>query len=56
MATATAADRSSLRTPEDWIAEIRRLKQAGRTDDAKRALAEFRERFPGVRLPEDLLR
>lgn len=51
---ATAAAQSPLRSPEDWIAEIRRLKQAGRTEDANRLLAEFRGRFPDHPLPEDL--
>lgn len=48
------AAQSALRSPEDWIAEIRRMRQAGRTDDANRLLAEFRERFPDQPLPEDL--
>jgi len=51
---ATAAEQSAMRSPEDWIAEIRRLKQAGRTEDANRLLAEFRVRFPDRSLPEDL--
>ncbi len=51
---AAAAAPAALRSPEDWIAEIRRLKEAGRSDDAKRLLVEFRERFPDLPIPEDL--
>jgi hypothetical protein len=45
---------SALRTPDDWVAEIRRLKEAGRIDDANRLTAELRVRFPDYVLPEDL--
>jgi hypothetical protein len=45
---------SALQSPDDWLAEIRRLKQAGRIDEANRLLAEFRARFPDHPLPEDL--
>jgi resuscitation-promoting factor RpfA len=45
---------SALRTPEDWVAEIRRVKQAGRNDEANRLLTELRVRFPDYVLPEDL--
>jgi hypothetical protein len=46
-------DRSALRTPEDWIAEIRRLKREGRAEEAAKLLEEFRARFPGHAVPED---
>lgn len=45
---------SALRTPEDWVAEIRRAKQAGRIDEANRLVTELRVRFPDYVLPEDL--
>jgi len=48
------AAQSVLQSPEDWIAEIRRLKQAGKADEANRLLVQFRERFPDYPLPEDL--
>ena len=48
------ATQSVLQSPEDWIAEIRRLKQAGQADEASRLLAEFRNHFPEHPLPEDL--
>lgn len=51
---AAGAAQPALQSAEDWIAEIRRLKEAGRTDEANRLLAEFRDRFPGRPLPEDL--
>jgi len=50
----TGVAESALRAPEDWIAEIRRAKQAGRIDDANRLMAELRVRFPDYVLPEDL--
>jgi resuscitation-promoting factor RpfA len=45
---------SALRTPEDWVAEIRRVKLAGRIDEANRLVMELRVRFPDYALPEDL--
>jgi len=48
------AAKPSLVTPEDWVAEIRRLKREGRTDEAAKRLAELRERFPSYVLPDDL--
>jgi hypothetical protein len=50
----TGVAESELRTPEDWVAEIRRMKQAGRIADANRLVAELRVRFPDYVLPEDL--
>jgi len=52
--TPIGATRSLVQSPEEWIAEIRKLKQAGRTDEANRLLAEFRERFTDYPIPEDL--
>jgi hypothetical protein len=42
------------RTPEAWLEDIRRLKEQGRTADAERELGEFRKRYPGYRVPDDL--
>jgi len=50
----TGVAESALRTPEDWVAEIRRVKQAGRVDEANRLVTELRARFPDYVLPEDL--
>jgi len=44
------------RSPEEWIAEIRRLKAQGREADATAELAEFRRRYPDYVLPTDLAR
>jgi len=49
-----AAAPARLQTPDEWLAEIRRLKAAGRTDEANRLLAEFRERYADFPIPEDL--
>ena len=42
------------RTPEQWLEEVRRLKQQGREREAAEALAEFRKAYPDYALPEDL--
>lgn len=44
-----------VRTPEEWLEDLRRLKAQQRTDDFARELAEFRKRFPDYKLPADLL-
>lgn len=42
------------RTPEQWLEEIRRLKQQGKAEEAAEALAAFRQAYPDYRLPESL--
>lgn len=42
------------RAPEQWLEEIRQLKQQGKEKEAAEALAEFRKAYPDYRLPEDL--
>jgi hypothetical protein len=37
-----------------WLQRIRELAKAGRLDDARASLREFRHRYPGVVLPGDL--
>lgn len=37
-----------------WLARIRELAAAGRTDEARASLAEFRHRYPAYAVPEDL--
>jgi hypothetical protein len=44
-----------VRTPEEWLEDIRRLKTQGRTEDVAKELAEFRKRYPDYKLPADLL-
>ena len=51
---ASGAAQALFQTPEEWIIEIRKLKHAGRTDEANRLLAQFRERFADYPIPEDL--
>ena len=53
---ADSAERDAARTPEQWIAEIRRLRQEGRGAEAEAGLAEFKKRYPHYALPEDLTR
>lgn len=42
-------------TPEKWLERIAELRRAGRHDEADKALAEFRRRHPGYRIPEPML-
>lgn len=42
------------RTPEQWLEDIRRLKQQGKDKEAAAALADFRKAYPDFRLPDDL--
>jgi hypothetical protein len=44
-----------VRTPEEWLEDIRRLKVQGRTEDVAKELAEFRKRYPDYKLPADML-
>jgi hypothetical protein len=37
-----------------WLARIRELATAGRGDEARASLAEFRRRYPAFAIPEDL--
>jgi hypothetical protein len=37
-----------------WLARIRELAAAGRTEDARASLAEFHRRYPAFAIPEDL--
>lgn len=45
---------SAMRSPEQWLEEIRRLRHAGHQTEADASLAEFRKRYPDYPLPEDL--
>ncbi len=40
--------------PEKWLERIVELRRAGRLDEAKASLAEFRKRYPDYRLPDAL--
>jgi hypothetical protein len=41
--------------PEKWLERIAQLRQQGRHDEADKALAEFRKRYPDYRIPEAIL-
>jgi hypothetical protein len=47
------AGETSLR-PEAWLARIKRLKQQGKLDEAKKDLAAFKKRYPDYPVPEAL--
>jgi len=40
--------------PEDWLNRIKRLKQEGKLEEAKKDLAAFKKRYPDYVLPKDL--
>ena len=42
----------SAETPEQWLERIAQLRQQGKHDEADKALAEFRKRYPDYRIPE----
>lgn len=42
-------------TPEKWLERIAELRRAGRHEEADKALAAFRQRHPGYRIPEAML-
>lgn len=42
------------RSPESWLAEIRRLRAAGREAEAREQLERFRQAYPDFVLPADL--
>lgn len=44
----------NLRSPEQWLADIRKLKQDGKLAEAEASLAEFKKSYPQFPLPEDL--
>ncbi|HWA38783.1 MAG TPA: hypothetical protein VG873_13040 [Burkholderiales bacterium] len=43
-------------TPEQSLERIAKLRAEGRHDEADKALAEFRKRYPDFRIPEETLR
>jgi hypothetical protein len=52
--SAADADYGGLDTPEKWVARLRDLRKQGRLEEANRAYAEFRKRYPQYVLPADL--
>ena len=51
-----AAKAEAARTPEEWLADIRRLRAEGRLTDADAALGAFQRAHPDYTLPDDLKR
>jgi hypothetical protein len=45
---------AAIRTPAEWIEEIRDLRRRGAVAEANRRLADFRSAFPDYPLPDDL--
>jgi hypothetical protein len=41
-------------SPERWLERIARLRKAGEQEEADKALAEFRQRYPHYKIPDDL--
>jgi hypothetical protein len=42
-------------SPERWLERIAELRKEGRHDEADKALAEFRRRYPDYRMPQETL-
>jgi hypothetical protein len=43
-------------TPEQWLERIAKLRAEGKHDEADKALAEFRKRYPDFRISEETLK
>jgi hypothetical protein len=41
--------------PLPWLQRIAKLREEGKHDEADKALAEFRKRYPDFKIPEDML-
>ena len=54
VASRVAVSEAKERTPEKWLADIRKLKSEGKATETERELAEFKKRYPDYILPEDL--
>jgi hypothetical protein len=46
--------KKAIKTPEQWLEDIRRLRREGREPEAQAQLAAFRQAYPDYRLPEDM--
>jgi len=55
-AEAPAVAKLAQESPEQELERIARLRAEGKHEDADKALAEFRKRFPEFRIPEPMLR
>ena len=52
---AVASEASTL-SPDQLLERIAELRRQGRHDEADKALAEFRQRYPDYRIPEEILK
>lgn len=50
-----AAQSELMESPERWLERIAQLRKEGRHEEADKALAEFRRRYPDYRIPEAML-
>jgi hypothetical protein len=53
-ATGSLLGRAAEADPEQWLLSIAELRKAGRDEEADKALAEFRQRYPDYRIPEEM--
>ncbi len=49
-------ERAFAETPEQWLERIAKLRAEGKHDEADKALAEFRKRYPDFRVSEEILK
>lgn len=54
--SAAAPSRDAAETPEQWLERIAGLRRAGKHDEADRALAQFRARYPEYRIADEMRR
>jgi TolA-binding protein len=55
MAAIDAPAAASEDSPERWLERIVQLRREGKQDEADKALAEFRKRYPGYAIPQATL-
>jgi hypothetical protein len=51
---AVAKTEAAPRSAETWLADIRKLRDQGKTDEARASLVEFRKKYPKSVIPTDL--
>jgi hypothetical protein len=49
-----AKTEAALRKPGTWLADIRKLRDAGKIEEARASLVEFRKKYPKWVVPTDL--
>jgi hypothetical protein len=53
--TSTMLGKPAEESPEPWLERIAQLRQQGKHDEADKALAEFRKRYPEFKIPPAML-